>query len=242
MNKPIWARGLELRGIELRGLELQRLASPPQEIPDYGDGVALERHITMTIPTLLGRYNCRQCQAMKYQGMRTLSGHNGRVFVASSSDIAGVTFPPVLLRLGERASAFHLSIRHSCQIPVYRRPAGAVPRADAMRWRHPRQSTQQSIKEGGRARAIGAEQMPSDPHLLIGPSAATGEWVSNRLTSRRPKSILGFCPAESICFGHLTLSDFPLPPSPDATPSCLPQSSPAVRRSSGIPGQRRAAT
>ena len=172
---------------------------------------------------------------MLYPGMRTFSGHNGRVFVASASDIAGVTFPPVLLPPpAERASAFHLSIRHSCQIPVYRRQAGG--RRGRMRWRHPRQSRQQSIKEGGRgsADALG----PSPTHWPFGSHRRTGEWVSNRPTSRRPKSILGFCPAEFICLGHLTLSDFPLSPSLPPTPSCLPQSSPVVRRPSGVPGRR----
>ena len=59
-----------------------------------------------------------------------------------------------------------------------------------------------------------------------------------RTDGRRPKSILGFCPAEFICLGHLTLSDFPLSPSLPPTPSCLPQSSPVVRRPSGVPGRR----
>ena len=65
------------------------------------------------------------------------------------------------------------------------------------------------------------------PHLLIAPSAATGERVGIKSTDerrrrdgRRPKSILGFCPAEFICLGHLTLSDFPLPPSLRRPPVC----------------------
>ena len=112
-----------------------------------------------------------------------------------------------------------------------------------MRWRHPRQSTQQSIKEGGTEG--GRSGRSRCPHLLIAPSAATGGRVGIKSTDerrrrdgRRPKSILGFCPAEFICLGHLTLSDFPLSPSLPPTPSCLPQSSPVVRRPSGVPGRR----
>ena len=169
--------------------------------------------------------------------MWTFSGHNGRVFVASASDIARVTFPPVLLGLrSKRASAFHLSIRHSRQIPVYRR--------GRMRWRHPRQSTQQSIKEG--ERAIGAEQMPPPTHCPFGCHRRVGIKSTDerrRRDGRRPKSILGFCPAEFICLGHLTLSDFPLPPSLRRPPVCPgPVRLSADRAVSPGGGHRRVAT
>ena len=90
-----------------------------------------------------------------------------------------------------------------------------------MRWRHPRQSTQQSIKEGGRA--IGAEQMPPPTHCPVGCHRRVGIKSTDerrRRDGRRPKSILGFCPAEFICLGHLTLSDFPLPLSLRRPPVC----------------------
>ena len=60
-----------------------------------------------------------------------------------------------------------------------------------MRWRHPRQSTQQSIKEGGTegGRAIGAEQMPPPTHCpVVGCHRRESGYQIDRLatTERRP--------------------------------------------------------
>ena len=145
---------------------------------------------------------------------------------AMASHVARVTFPPVHPpeRASERASAFHLSIWHSCQIPVYRQRPRARRGAQAGGWRrHPRQSTQQRTKEatggGGSGRASGGADAlthslthcPSPPRRAAPRRAGCHRRFRIKIKSerRRPKSILGFCPDEFICLGHLTLHDFP---------------------------------
>ena len=113
-----------------------------------------------------------------------------------------------------------------------------------MRWRHPRQSTQQSIKEGGTegGRAIGAEQMPPPTHCpVVGCHRRESGYQIDRLatTERRPpaKEHSRLLSGRIYLFGAFDIVGFSAPSLP-STPSCLPRSSPAVRRPSGIPGRR----
>ena len=112
--------------------------------------------------------------------MWTFSGHNGRVFVASASDIARVTFPPVLLRLrskrAQRLSPFNKAFTpNSC----------LSPRMDAMAASSTVDTTEH---KGGRdgGRAIGAEQMPPPTHCPVGcHRRESGYQIDRRATTER---------------------------------------------------------
>ena len=110
--------------------------------------------------------------------MWTFSGRNGRVFVASASDIARVTFPPVLLRLrskrAQRLSPFNKAFTpNSC----------LSPREDAMAASSTVDTTEhKGGRDGGREGDRGGADAPtySLPRRRLPPE---GEWVSNRPTS-----------------------------------------------------------
>ena len=169
--------------------------------------------------------------------MWTFSGRDGRIFCRSlllslhsplcqqagrpcrSSDFLSLLSSGASERAIERLSPFNKAFMpNSCLSPA----AAAASSIDT------RQSTQQRTKEGDRGEEWESEADAFAPSLIAPlprrsrrlPPAASGPESSNQI--RRPKSILGFCPAEFICLGHLTLPDFPpSPPLPSPTPSCL---------------------
>ena len=139
---------------------------------------------------------------------------------AMASHVARVTFPPVHPpeRASERAPfTFQYGIHAKFLFIASGRGRGAGRRqavgGGILDSRHNKGQKRRPGAGGVAERA--AEQMPSLTHSLLFPAPLRRAGCHRRFRikikseRRRPKSILGFCPDEFICLGHLTLHDFP---------------------------------